>query len=229
MKPRGWPRRRDTRSVCAGREKKSLRGPIFGPPACSRFAPEIDDRGAITAWEFTNYNAGAAAIESPYSIPNTVTQFFPSQSPLREGSYRGIAATTNNHVREAFMDELAAAANVEPLEFRLRNLKDSRMEAVLRTAAEHFGLAARRGRRPGVGVGIAAGFEKGSYVATCVEVEVDRRRGNVRVQHLVEVFECGAVQDPRNLKAQVEGSSIQGLGGGLDRRNSFRKRPPAQR
>ena len=187
----------------------------FRPAGLFEVRAGIDDRGAITAWEFTNYNAGAAAIESPYNIPNTVTQFFPSQSPLREGSYRGIAATTNNHAREAFMDELAAAANVEPLEFRLRNLKDSRMEAVLRTAAEHFGLAARRGRRPGVGVGIAGGFEKGSYVATCVEVEVDRRRGNVRVQHLVEVFECGAVQNPRNLKAQVEGSIIQGLGGAL--------------
>ena len=187
----------------------------FRPAGLFEVRAGIDGRGALTAWDFTNYNAGTAGIESPYNIPNTASQYFPSQSPLREGSYRGIAATTNNHVREAFMDELAAAANLEPLEFRLRNLEDSRMEAVLRTAAERFGLTARRGRSPGAGVGIAGGFEKGSYVATCVEVEVDQRRGSVRVSRLVEVFECGAVQNPCNLKAQVEGSIIQGLGGAL--------------
>ena len=193
----------------------------FRPAGLFEVRAGIDRGGAITAWEFTNYNAGTAGIESPYNTPNTVTQYFPSQSPLREGSYRGIAATTNNHVREAFMDELAAAANLEPLEFRLRNLEDSRMEAVLRTAAERFGPRAKRGRKPGVGVGIAGGFEKGSYVATCVEVEVDERRGNVRVLRLVEAFECGAVQNSRNLKAQVEGSIIQGLGGALTEQIRF--------
>ena len=95
------------------------------------------------------------------------------------------------------MDELAAAANVDPLEFRLLNLDDSRMEAVLRTAAEHFGWRKNRVRKPGVGVGIAGGFEKGSYVAACVEVEVDQGRGSVRVRRIVEAFECGAIQNPR--------------------------------
>lgn len=181
----------------------------------------MDDDGAITAWEFTNYNAGTAAIESPYNIPHTALQYFPSASPIREGSYRGIAATTNNYAREAFMDELAAAAKLDPLEFRLRNLDDSRLEAVLRTAAERFGWREKRQRRPNVGVGLAGSSEKGSYVAACVEVEVDRSRGSVRVLRIVEAFECGAIQNPGNLKAQVEGAIIQGLGGALTEEMRF--------
>ena len=64
-------------------------------------------------------------------------------------------------------------------------------------------------------MGIAGGSEKGSYVAACVEVEVDRGRGSVRILRIVEAFECGAIQNPQNLKAQVEGSIIQGLGSAL--------------
>ena len=187
----------------------------FRPAGLFEVRAGMDDRGSILAWDFTNYNAGTSGLESPYNLPNTATQYFPSESPLREGSYRGIAATTNNYARESFMDELAAAANVDPLEFRLLNLDDTRMEAVLRQAAEGFGWQEQRSRKPGVGVGLAAGFEKGSYVAACVEVEVDRGRGSVRVLRIVEAFECGAIQNPRNLKAQVEGSIIQGLGGAL--------------
>lgn len=187
----------------------------FRPAGLLEVRAGLDDHGSIVAWEFTNYNAGTAAIESPYNLPNTATQYFPSESPLREGSYRGIAATANNHVREAFMDELAAAANVDPLEFRLRHLDDSRLEAVLRAAAKRFGWQENLTRKPGIGVGIAGGLEKGSYVAACVEVAVDRDAKSIRVLRIVEAFECGAIHNPRNLKAQVEGSIIQGLGGAL--------------
>ena len=171
----------------------------FRPAGLFEVRAGMDDRGSILAWDFTNYNAGTSGLESPYNLPNTATQYFPSESPLREGSYRGIAATTNNYARESFMDELAAAANVDPLEFRLLNLDDTRMEAVLRQAAEGFGWQEQRSRKPGVGVGLAAGFEKGSYVAACVEVEVDRGRGSVRVLRIVEAFECGAIQNPRTV------------------------------
>ncbi len=201
-------------SLCWTREEE-FAWAYFRPAGLFEVRAGMDGRGAIVAWEFTNYNAGTAALESPYNLPNTATQYFPSESPLREGSYRGIAATTNNYVREAFMDELAAEANVDPLEFRLLNLDDSRMEVVLRTAAERFGWGKSRSRKPGVGVGIAGGSEKGSYVAACVEVEVDRGRGSVRILRIVEAFECGAIQNPQNLKAQVEGSIIQGLGSAL--------------
>ena len=74
----------------------------------------LDTNGKITAWDFTTYNAGTAGLETPYRIPNTRTRFHLCDSPLRAGSYRGIAATTNNFARECFMDELATLASQDP-------------------------------------------------------------------------------------------------------------------
>jgi isoquinoline 1-oxidoreductase len=188
----------------------------FRPAGLFEVRAGIDAQGAIVAWDFTNFNSGRAALESPYKIPHTRTQFLFCESPLREGSYRGIAATANNFVREAFMDELATAANTDPLEFRLANLDDSRLKDVLEAAAKRFDWQDKRRRsKPGVGVGLAGGFEKGSYVAACVEVEVDRNRSDVRVLRICQAYECGAIQNPGNLKAQVEGCIIQGLGAAL--------------
>ena len=167
----------------------------------------------IVAWDFTAYNPGTAAIETPYAIPHVRTQYFPCDAPLREGSYRGIGATGNNFAREVFMDELAAAAGVDPLEFRLENLADERMKAVLRAAADRFGWPGTESFGPGRGTGIAAGFEKGSYIAICAEVRTTG--GRVEVERLVSAFECGAILNPRNVQAQVEGCVIQGLGAAL--------------
>ncbi len=110
------------------------------------------------------------------------------------------------------MDELARAVGLDPLQFRLHNLKDPRLRAVFEAAAEKFGWGkAPRGR----GYGIAGGFEKGDYVATCAEVAVDPRTRAIRVLRVVEAFECGAVVNPDHLKNQIEGSIVMGLGGAL--------------
>src|SRR5690606_9220143 len=69
------------------------------------------------------------------------------------------------------------------------------------------------------GVGLACGTEKGSYTAACVEVEVDD--GHVRVLSVCQAFECGAIQNPSNLRAQVEGCIIMGLGGALSEKIEF--------
>ena len=74
---------------------------------------------------------------------------------------------------------------MDPLEFRLKNLADTRLRAVLEAAAE-LRLGRDRKPRKGSGFGIAGGFEKGSYVATCAEVAVDRKAGAVRVVRLVD-------------------------------------------
>jgi isoquinoline 1-oxidoreductase len=111
------------------------------------------------------------------------------------------------------MDELAAALGIDPLAFRLKNLKDTRLRAVLEAAAAAFGWS--RKPVPGRGTGIAGGSEKGSYVATCAEVAVDRSSGRVKILRAVTAFECGAILNPDHLKNQVEGAVIQGLGGAL--------------
>jgi isoquinoline 1-oxidoreductase len=186
----------------------------FRPAGVIEVTAGVRQDGTVTAWEFHNYNSGGSAIRTLYDIPNQRIEFHPAPSPLRQGSYRGLAATANHFAREMHMDELAHLAGLDPLEFRLKNLKDQRFRAVLQSAAEKFGWgrskpAARRG------YGIAGGFEKGSYIATCAEVEVDASTRAIRVVRAVSAFECGAIVNPEHLKNQVEGSVIMGLGGAL--------------
>jgi nicotinate dehydrogenase subunit B len=174
----------------------------------------VRDDGTVTAWEFHNYNSGGAGIQHRYDFPNSKIVFHQSKSPLRQGSYRGLAATANHFAREVQMDEMAHAVKMNPLEFRLKNLKDERMKAVLNAAAKAFGWDKGKSA-PNCGCGIAAGFEKGGYVATCAEVSVDRASGKVRLLRVVEAFECGAILNPDQLKNQIEGSIVQGIGGAL--------------
>lgn len=169
--------------------------------------------GTLTAWEFHNYNSGGSALQTLYEVPNRVTEFHGSQSPLRQGSYRGLAATANHFARESAMDELAHAAGRDPLAFRLQNLRDERLRAVLEAAAKALGWG--RKLPAGHGAGLAGGSEKGSYVATCAEVTYDPRSGKIQVLRAVTAFECGAVQSPDHLRNQVEGALVQGLGGAL--------------
>jgi isoquinoline 1-oxidoreductase len=103
---------------------------------------------------------------------------------------------------------------MDPLEFRMKNLSDDRMKAVLEAGAKSFGWP-RKKTAEGQGFGVACGSEKGSYVATFAEVSVDRKAGTVRVVKLVEAFECGAIVNPDGLRNQVVGAMIQGLGGAL--------------
>ncbi|HEX6961655.1 MAG TPA: molybdopterin cofactor-binding domain-containing protein, partial [Lacipirellula sp.] len=181
----------------------------------------LDDEGRLRAWDFANYNSGESGIATPYEIPHGRTQFFGTHSPLRQGSYRALASTANNFARESAIDELAAIAEVDPLEFRLKHLPDGRLKDVLVAAAEKFGWRERRSsRKENRGVGLACGTEKGSYVAACVEVElVD---GQPKVLSVCQAFECGAIQNPLNLRQQVEGCIVMGLGGALTEAMRFK-------
>jgi isoquinoline 1-oxidoreductase len=192
------------------------------PAAVIDVAASVQADGTLVAWEFDNYNAGAAAIQTPYNAPNRRVEFHPTLSPLRQGSYRALAATANNFARETHMDELAHALGADPLAFRLRNLSDDRLRAVLEAVAEGFGWG-RGEREAGRGVGIAAGTEKDSYVATCAEVEVDEASGAVRVVRVVQAFECGAIVNPRGVRSQVEGAIMQGLGAALFEQITFER------
>lgn len=178
--------------------------------------------GAITAWDFANYNSGAAALESPYRLANARHRYIECESPLRPGSYRALASTANNFAREAFMDELAEAAGKDPLDFRLAHLDNARIRAVLEAAAERFGWRKRVAeKRPGRGVGLACGTEKNSMVAACVEVDVDAKTGSVRLVEIVQAYECGKILNPANLRQQAEGCILQGLGAVLRERMEF--------
>jgi isoquinoline 1-oxidoreductase len=178
--------------------------------------------GKLTAWEFHNYHSGMSGIDTPYVVANQITEYHQVPLVLRSGSYRGLAATANHFARETHMDSLAHAASMDPLEFRLKNLADPRMRAVLETGAKAFGWP-RQKIAEGQGFGVAAGYEKGSYVATFAELLVDRKKKSVTVKKLVEVFECGAIVNPDGLRNQVVGAMIQGLGGAFFESIQFEK------
>jgi isoquinoline 1-oxidoreductase len=174
----------------------------------------VRDDGTLASWEFFNYNSGGAGLRSPYEIAGQVAQVRNTRSPLRQGSYRALAAAANNFAREVHMDELAALVRMDPLEFRLKNLRNDRLRAVFEAAAKAFGWE-RAKAEAGRGFGMGGGTEKGSFVATCAEVAVEEGTGKVRVTRLVTAFECGAVVNPEHLKSQVEGCVVMGLGGAL--------------
>ena len=88
--------------------------------------------GTLTAWDFHNYNSGGSSIQTPYVVPNRRIEFHGTDSPLKQGSYRGLAATANTFAREVAMDELASAVGIDPLAFRLKNLKEPRMRVSLK-------------------------------------------------------------------------------------------------
>jgi nicotinate dehydrogenase subunit B len=186
----------------------------FRPAGVIEVKSGIASDGALTAWEFHNYHSGMSGIETPYDVANQRTEYHQVPLILRSGSYRGLAATANHFGRETHMDALASAAKMDPLEFRMRNLSNARMRAVLEAAAKSFGWP-RKKTQEGQGFAIACGEEKGSYVATCAEIAVDKTSRAVRVVRLVEAFECGAIVNPDGLRNQVVGAMIQGLGGAL--------------
>jgi isoquinoline 1-oxidoreductase len=114
------------------------------------------------------------------------------------------------------MDELASAAGTDPLAFRLAQLRNSRIRTVLETVAREFDWSTRRKKvTPEMGVGLACGTEKNSVVAACVEVAIDRTKGEIKVNEVCEAFECGPIQNPANLTSQVQGCIMMGLGGAL--------------
>jgi len=185
----------------------------FRPAGVIEVNSGVKNDGTVTAWEFHNYNSGGSGIQVKYDFANQDIQFHNSKSPLRQGSYRGLAATANHFAREVHMDELAQLVNIDPVQFRLKNIKDARLKAVLEAAADKFGWS--RKKTEGRGRGIACGFEKGSYIATAAEVSVDAKTGRVKIERVVESFECGAIVNQLHLHNQVEGAVVQAIGGAM--------------
>ncbi|OLD25431.1 MAG: isoquinoline 1-oxidoreductase [Acidobacteria bacterium 13_1_40CM_3_55_6] len=194
----------------------------FRPAGVIDIKSGVKSDGMITAWEFHNYNSGPAAIQGKYDIPNQLNQYHQSNSPLRQGSYRSLAAAANHFARESHIDELAHAVNMEPLQFRLKNTKDERLREVLQAAAKAFDWGKTK-PMTGHGFGISCGFDKGGYLATCAEIAIEKPTGKdaekknakVKIVRVVEAFDCGAVVNPLHLQNQIEGAITMAIGGAL--------------
>lgn len=164
--------------------------------------------GAISAWDFRNYNSGAASLAVPYQIANYRCAYYRATPALREGAYRSLAAVANTFARETHIEELAALAGRDPVEFRLRNVANARLREAIERAAERFGWGQAR-----EAAGMACNIEKDAHMALFVALEVVR--GRVKLQRMVVAFDCGAALNPDNLRNQITGAIIMGLGGAL--------------
>jgi nicotinate dehydrogenase subunit B len=155
-----------------------------------------------------------------YVFPNNrVAVRWLEQSVIRPSAFRGLGAPANVFANESFMDELAAAARVDPVQFRLRVLKDPRAVAVVQRVAELSQWKPRTGRRAvqktapetatGRGIAFLQYENENTYVATVVHVTVNRRTGAIRVTHAFVAHDCGLIINPDGLRNQIEGGTIQ--------------------
>ena len=166
--------------------------PAFGTPAETYTFP-----AQLIAWE-------------------TVAPLVANASPLRTAHLRDPVGPQINFASESFIDELAAAAGADPVEFRLRHLQNPRAIAVIKAAAAAFGWqprpAAQQVQLGDVvrGRGLALAQRVDTLCAAMVEIEVDRRTGDVRPLRWAVGHDCGLVINPGNLKLTIEGNIVQG-------------------
>ncbi len=164
-----------------------------------------------------------------YTFPcQRVTVHFLPTSPLRSSAMRSLGGAENTFANESFIDELAAAASVDALEYRLRYLDDPRAQEVLHAAAEKAGWEARPSPRPGKndpmeGRGVAfARYENDEALVACIaQVQVDPTSGVVNVKRIVVAHDCGLIINPNGLKNQIEGNVIQSLSRALKEEVQF--------
>ena len=148
----------------------------------------------------------------------TVAPLVQNASPLRTSHLRDPVGPQINFASESFIDELAAAAGIDPVAFRLGYLTDARAVAVIKAAAEKFGWQARPGfpHPPGDGGdivrgrGMALAQRSDTLCAAMVEIEVNRATGDVRPVRWAVAHDCGLIINPHNLTLTIEGNIIQG-------------------
>ena len=147
-----------------------------------------------------------------YDIPRKhVLWHFIKDMPLRVSALRGLGAYLNVFALESFMDELALAAGVDPVEFRLRHLTEERAREVVTLAAEQFGW--NKPLAPGRGKGFAFARYKNlaAYCAVAIEVEIEQATGYARVARAVSAVDSGEIVNLDGIRNQIEGGILQSL------------------
>jgi nicotinate dehydrogenase subunit B len=219
-----------------------------GPPTLVELKGGLDASGSIVAWrsefwipKLTAITDGVPLIAATlaglprkdainpgnifqnsapsYPFPNAHALVHRLETtPFRPSWIRTPGRLQNTYANEAFMDELAAAAGADPVEFRLRHLKDPRGIDVLKAAAGHARWDTRPSPKKGVakaplatgrGVTYVKYENARTYVAAVAEVEVERGSGAIRVKRVVVAHDCGLVVNPDGVTAQIEGNVIQ--------------------
>jgi CO/xanthine dehydrogenase Mo-binding subunit len=221
-----------------------------GPPQLLELRAAVDGQGAVTAWETRAWLPVATAnlpgvplmapdaakieqpqgrstglihqnVDPPYGFANVHAGVsWIADAPLRTSAIRAPGKIANTFAVESFTDEIAALAGADPLEFRLRHLKNPRGVEVLRTVATRMSWQPRPAGRTidraaavmtGRGLAYVHYKHDETIVAMGMEVEVTRATGAIRVTRVVCAQDCGLVINPDNVKSQVEGNIIQTL------------------
>ncbi|MEJ2218476.1 MAG: molybdopterin-dependent oxidoreductase [Gemmatimonadota bacterium] len=189
----------------------------FRPAAVVHVSSGVDAKGKLVLWQLDTLFAGNGASEPMYAAPHhrvTSAGGWNRQGdgqPLAVGPWRAPGANTNRFAAESQIDIMAAAAGVDPVSFRLANLKDERAKRVLRAAADKFGGSFAPGPS-GKGIGVAMSLDCGTMVATIAQASVNQDRGTVQVERMVCVQDMGEVINPEGAKLQVESCLTMGLG-----------------
>jgi len=164
------------------------------------------------------FYAGERGSQQFYAIPNHRTSAHGSgwtgpagSHPFATGAWRAPGNNTNTFARESQIDLMAAAAGLDPVEFRLKNLSDRKMIGVLKAAAERFGWKGAKSPSKR-GYGVACGIDAGTSVAVILEAAVDASKGTAQVRRVVCAQDMGLVINPAGAKIQMEGCITMGLG-----------------
>ncbi|MHC4172653.1 MAG: xanthine dehydrogenase family protein molybdopterin-binding subunit, partial [Planctomycetota bacterium] len=199
----------------------------FRPAAVVEIKSGLTDSGKIVSWDYSIYGMGGRGAQLFYDVPHYRITIYgelrngEKMHAIPTGPWRAPHNNTNCFARESHIDVMAARAEMDPLEFRLKNITDERMRGVLKAAAEKFGWTPAKGPS-GRGFGIACGSDVGVPVVLIAEVEVDKRTGSVQVKRVVCAQDIGLVINPEGAKLQAEGGITMGLGYALTEEVHFK-------
>jgi len=190
----------------------------FRPAAIVKIKAGISESGLISFWDYGEYFAGDRGAAQFYNIPHHRTVGYGSgwsaphgSHPFGTGPWRAPGNNTNTFARESHIDILASRAGADAVEFRLKNLQDTRMRHVLQTVAEKFGWSPAKAPS-GRGYGVSCGLDAGTYVVHMAEVEVDKNTGSVQVKRVVCAQDMGLCVNPEGARLQMEGAITMGMG-----------------
>jgi len=205
----------------------------YRPYYVDRLSAALDARGMPLTWRHTiagaglwalyygeetlkngvDFDAVTSAADLAYPLQNVEVRFVRRDPPgVPTGWWRGVGPTRSVFAVESFMDELAAAAQQDPVRYRRALLKDPRMRAVLDLAADRAGWGTAL--PAGSGRGVSLQFAFGSYLAQVAEVSAGAQ-GPPRVERVVCAMDCGQVVNPDGVRAQLEGGVTFGLSAAL--------------
>jgi nicotinate dehydrogenase subunit B len=199
---------------------------VYGYSHLGRSRPSKESSGLLAAWHLAEpfqtphpfpvlaYHVGIHRNADPiYTFAHRrIVKHFLSDSPLRVSSLRGLGSYANIFAIESFMDELALATGVDPLEFRLHNLSDERARAVLIAAAQKAGWVwPKIGRENDLGYGVALSRYKNRqcYTAVCVSLRVNKTSGRIGLERAVLAVDAGQIVNPEAVSSQIEGAFLQ--------------------